>query len=340
MTGVHWNNSLWSTYEEDYQKVAPFDDVLIIIAAYGGDPRQIERQYRMCERLHGMGKRIIYRIESRGFQDVDKFVQKWTSILQSLLPFGDCVQLNNEPNHPGENFGGPDWAAAVNYNAYFLRLAPALKAAVPGLKLGFPGLAVQQNEVNWWTACREAMELADWVGCHVYAQFENWDDPAWGRRYELLQALTDKPIIITEYGDSTPGRPIEEKAQRYKAWLEELPGQIEAAYCYLLSSPHDEWAEFVLNDKAIEIICSAKTQSQPEAKKKEAPIMPEQFTYAFEGDFVRFDRENPGLKLKPTSEAIYLSQGRAVQLANKGVLAYVPGERTTLHKPYRSRKKA
>ena len=104
------------------------------------------------------------------------------------------------------------------------------------------------------------------------------------------------------------------------AWLEKLPSQIQEAYCYLLSSPNDEWQEFVLNDKAIEIVCSAKRQSQPETKV-EVSTMPE-FTYAF--GFAKLYEQHKRAIGRPTSEQVTLPGGVAYQYTTNGVLLYNP----------------
>ena len=98
----------------------------------------------------------------------------------------------------------------------------------------------------------------------------------------------------------------------------------------------DGWASFEGLGTSIIDRMAALSPGTPSIEIGEDTIMPD---YTFEGDFARFAEENPRLKLTPTSEAVYLSEDRAVQLANKGALVYVPGERTTLHKPYRPRPK-
>jgi hypothetical protein len=59
------------------------------------------------------------------------------------------------------------------------------------------------------------------------------------------------PIEITEFGDSTPGRPAEEIAQLYVQYYQELRRfpYIRSASAFLLSSPDPQWAPFAWREE-------------------------------------------------------------------------------------------
>ena len=76
--------------------------------------------------------------------------------------FSPWVEIGNEPNlelHPG---------AEVAFNAWYLETLRALRREAPQLRYGFPGLAVDQRELEWLEANAEAIGASDWLGVHAY----------------------------------------------------------------------------------------------------------------------------------------------------------------------------
>ena len=237
--------------------------------AYDGLPgREIHlaRQRDYCWRLHNAGIELVYRLEMRGFDDPAHVASLWAPIL-SGHPTGP-VQIGNEPNHPGEGYGGSGTEIAIRFNRYFVDVVTRLRALIPQFPFVFPGLAVAQNDIVWLDACPEAIAISDYLGCHVYWQYDNWDSSDWGRRYEAYIARSrGKPIIITEYGDSTPGRSAAEKAPIYCQWLRGLPEQVDRVFAFLASSPDPTWREFELPLEECRMIAAAEPA-------QEGPTMP------------------------------------------------------------------
>ena len=198
---------------------------------------------------------------------------------------------------------------------------------------------------HYWDGLRESTYL----GLHEYSWTRMQNSQSWlclryRRVWDILPEDCRKPILITECGldGGVAGQPREAAGWRalcsedvYLSQLAWYTGELEkddyvlGAHIFHAGSADSGWDSFsVLGcDRIAEYM----------RNQRRMPIMPD---YTFEGDFSRFATDNPGLKLRPTSEAVYLSEGRAVQLANKGALVYVPGDRTMLHKPYKPRKKA
>ena len=207
----------------------------------------------------------------------------------------------------------------------------------------------------YWAHYLDGLRESDYLGLHEYSAPTMLDSQSWlclryRRVWDVLPPDCRKPILITECGidGGVIGRPVEQSGWRafcseeeyltqlgwYVAEAEKDNGQnarplVKGIHVYHAGSADPRWGSFsVLGyDRIADDI----------RNQRSSPIMTD---HHFEGDFVRFAAENPRLKLTPTSEAAYLSEDRAVQLANKGALVYVPGERTTLHKPYRPRPKA
>ena len=176
-------------------------------------------------------------------------------------------QVHNEPNHlDGIEGWGREDRHAHDFNGWYLEVHDRVKQAHgQDVRLGFPGLAVPGTDDGhrtgrWLEVCRPAVERADWLGVHTYWQnpdesHQNHLDDFWGGNYRAyLEAFPDKPIIITEVGNSNtqnPEYPVDWSriGEEYRWWLLDLwrldaEHQVVAADFYTLSAPQGEWDGF------------------------------------------------------------------------------------------------
>ena len=273
--GVHWRNDPWRIEESDFHKFAlgKFDWVAAI--CYPNLPPELQAGhldvYRRLREIDP-GVKFLVRLNLSGPVKSSEFVAAFAPRLEELREFTDLFQIHNEPNHPGEHFGGSSDESAWRYRWWHQRVVEGLKETAPWARLGFPGLAVRQREEAWLDICGPAIDMSDFLGCHVYWQHDNWASPDWGGRYALFpRAFPDKDLYITEYGDSTPGRSATEKARIYIQWLRKIGGQgtgvggqgIEdrcpkAACAFILSSSDEAWSSFSLDEEACAILGGGK----------------------------------------------------------------------------------
>lgn len=162
-------------------------------------------------------------------------------------------EIHNEPNHLERIEGwGQTRGDAVAFSAWFIQVVDRLRQEVPGVRLGFPGLAVPHQDLEWLEWARPAIETADWLGCHVYWQSPNgqttWRQKFWGKRYEYYhEAFPDKPIHITEYGNSNGQSGLalsrEDQATQYAEWLTEAQQNpyLHSSCAFISTSPDPRW---------------------------------------------------------------------------------------------------
>jgi N-acetyl-anhydromuramyl-L-alanine amidase AmpD len=179
------------------------------------------------------------------------FVAKMTPIIKRLRPYTAMFEIHNEPNHVAgiEGWGASD-ADARAFRDWYMKVLPALKKACPWAKFGFPGLALNHphRDLAWLDICRKAVLASDWLGCHTYWQYGNMMKDDWGLRFKLYhQRFPNKPIEITEFGNSTPDLPRDKIAQQYAQYYQELNKYpyLGSASAFIASSPDPTWALFV-----------------------------------------------------------------------------------------------
>ena len=314
ISGLHARPDPWSIQETDFAKAKHFKWVLIPLYSYNGYASWISKQKALCRRYEAMGLKIVYRLCSSGWQKPADYVAEWLPVLDGLPP--GPVQMDNEPNNDVENFGGSSDLVARLYNEYWLARRNLFKAARPDLLLGFPGLAVAQRDMDWLTICHDAIVYADFLGCHVYWQYENWGGPIWGMRYLLYHAaFPNKDIYITEYGDSTPGRSSYEKAIRYRKWLGLQPqkARVKVACVFLASSPDPTWAEFELTEEDCVSINQQEGENVPKLENAFA-------VFAYNPEVGGAVSEQ--IDLARSEDGTVLA---AIQRTEKGVCVYVCG---------------
>lgn len=184
------------------------------------------------------------------------FADEFRDIINRLYETFGVVkfEIHNEPNHKdGVEGWGQEEAFASEFNEWYKRVFAILKERHPFALFGFPGLAIPHNDKQWLDWCREAIEMSDWLGCHVYWQTpphapETYKSDEWGLRFKYYHAkYPHKLIEITEYGNSNgqSGYPLppEEQARQYVWWLRHLQQYpyIGSAHAFIASSPDPQW---------------------------------------------------------------------------------------------------
>lgn len=165
-------------------------------------------------------------------------------------------EIHNEPNHPsGDEGWGASQQDALNFQAWYKRVFAGLRANHPWALLGYPGLAVPHNDLQWLDWNREAIEMSDWLGVHPYWQtppqarltFKSQD---WGQRYLQYHAkYPHKLLEITEFGNSNgqgnPPIPFsrDEQREQYTEWFGAIMDQpyLGSAHSFLATSPDPRW---------------------------------------------------------------------------------------------------
>jgi hypothetical protein len=174
--------------------------------------------------------------------------------------FSPWVEIGNEPNlelHPG---------AEVAFNAWYLETLRALRREAPQLRYGFPGLAVDQRELEWLEANAEAIGASDWLGVHAYwATEREMLDPR--RALKLVQyhrRFPHLPILVTEAGNTTAGLPPAERARQYARFTRTVARfpYVRALHYFILSGTRD-WRHFFFDDLALAAVRDAPREPAP-----------------------------------------------------------------------------
>ena len=183
-----------------------------------------------------------------------EFVGRMVPLMKALRPYAKKFEIHNEPNHQS---GLEGWGAtaqdARNFLNWYTQVLAGLRQQCPWAKLGFPGLAVPaflHNDLEWLDICKPAIKASDWLGCHCYWQFGNMLKKEWGLRFQLYhERFPNKPIEITEFGNSTPPEQLsrEEMARQYVRYYQELNqyAYLGSASAFIASSPDPAWTPFV-----------------------------------------------------------------------------------------------
>jgi N-acetyl-anhydromuramyl-L-alanine amidase AmpD len=188
----------------------------------------------------------------------DEFVNFFRDTINRLhQKFGVLkFEIHNEPNHlTGHEGWGQFQEDALNFQAWYKRVFAGLRANHPWALLGYPGLAVPHNDLQWLEWNREAIEMSDWLGVHPYWQTppharQTFKSQDWGQRYLQYHAkYPHKLLEITEFGNSNgqgdPPIPFsrEEQRDQYVEWFGAIMDQpyLGSAHSFLATSPDPVW---------------------------------------------------------------------------------------------------
>ncbi len=213
--------------------------------------RQVNPEMQFIVRIYDEG------ISVQGHPTPDAFVAKAVPRLKQLLKWTNRFEIHNEPNLANRKEGwGKEIADAANFRDWYLAVLQKLRAAVPGGKFGFPGLALDTlTDLQWLEVCRPAVNASDWLGVHCYWQYDHMTDPTWGLRFRHYHdRFPNKTLAITEFGDATPVPPSEEEKKSriqkiageyrdYYTLLQRYP-YVHSASAFILSSPDSQWESF------------------------------------------------------------------------------------------------
>ncbi len=182
------------------------------------------------------------------------FVARSAPRINALRPLATKFEIHNEPNHYQgiEGWGSTDWDAQ-NFREWYRLVLQGLRQTCPWASFGFPGLALNypHRDLEWLDICRDVILASDWLGCHTYWQYGNMLSPDWGLRFIHYRArFPDKPIEITEFGNSTPGLSPGEMATQYAAYYQHLQQYpyLGSASSFICSSPDPMWRPFAWCD--------------------------------------------------------------------------------------------
>lgn len=165
------------------------------------------------------------------------------------------VELGYEPNVVAGGLG-VNWMSGAEFATWFCEAVNWLRQDLPEIRIGFPGLSpgataggLRAESLTFLEEAESAMEVADWIGVHCF-----WSDesgvfsPEGGYAYRVYrERWPDKPLLITEFSNTSPLVSMEDKAQEYAAYyafLRQQPG-LAAAFSFVASAAegyeHEAW---------------------------------------------------------------------------------------------------
>lgn len=267
-----------------------------------------EDVYRRCREINPNMEFIVrlYKHMPRGnVPSPQQFADEFRDVINRLFEkFGVTkFEVHNEPNHlTGLEGWGQTREDAIAFNQWYQEVFAILKARHPFALLGFPGLAVPHNDLEWLDWCRDSIEMSDWLGCHVYWQTppdqpDTYKQEFWGLRFKLYHnKFPHKLIEITEFGNSNgqSGLPVSHEAfaQQYVWWLTEIQKYpyLGSAHAFIATSPDPQWARdgFTWADEHGNLYPIAEAVGT----KVPRPPLPPEWGAAWQGF-------NPGTRLQP-----------------------------------------
>lgn len=166
-------------------------------------------------------------------------------------------EIHNEPNHnTGLEGWGDSQEDALSFQNWYKQTFAILRERHPWALLGYPGLAVPHNDLEWLDWNREAIEMSDWLGAHIYWQTPpghegNYQSEFWALRFKKYhEKFPHKLIEITEFGNSNGQSPPltlsrEEQRLQYEWWMKkilEFP-YLGSAHGFIATSPDPRWVQ-------------------------------------------------------------------------------------------------
>lgn len=166
-------------------------------------------------------------------------------------------EIHNEPNHPdGLEGWGKEYADAVAFGGWYRQTFGILRQRHSWALLGYPGLAIPHNDLQWLDWNREAIEMSDWLGVHCYWQTppgheENYQSDFWALRFKYYhEKFPHKTLEITEFGNSngqTPGLSLSraEQQKQYRWWMQRIQAfpYLGSAHGFIATSPDPRWQQ-------------------------------------------------------------------------------------------------
>ncbi len=214
--------------------------------------RQINPKMEFIVRLYiggsGRGHVPAPQVFADAFRDTMDRLYKQFGVLK--------FEIHNEPNHlSGLEGWGQEQADAISFQTWYIETFRILRQRHPWALLGYPGLAVPHKDLEWLEWNRQAIEMSDFLGCHIYWQTPPGNETTylsdfWGLRFKSYhEKYPHKLIEITEFGNSNGQSPPlslsrEEQKQQYQTWLQKVMGfpYIGSAHGFIATSPDSTWS--------------------------------------------------------------------------------------------------
>lgn len=226
--GIHYSNKQWEApSSQDLQRLKlarPECIKTCLFTEFGYDQIETHKELRR-EFPNVLIVARLFAPMGGGPWSPNHFAQQFQPHIEKLKGVVEWFEVHNEPNHERgiEGFGTTQ-AEFKEFAHWAEQVLQLLKHDHPWAKWVFPGQLVDGGPyVNFWQANLEVIRKFDAWGVHCYWQGENHISREWGRAYEIAHELVpDKPIIITEFGDSTNNRTPQEKTPFYQEWYREV----------------------------------------------------------------------------------------------------------------------
>lgn len=224
--GIHYSNHQWQLPSaQTFQRLKltrPECIKTCLFTQFGFDQAEMHKQLRR-EFPQALIVARLFAPMGGGPWPPDDFARQFQPHIEALKGVVEWFEVHNEPNHERnvEGFGNTQ-AQFEEFAHWAARVLQILKHNHPWAKWVFPGQLVDGGPyINFWKANLEVIRQFDAWGVHCYWQFENHTSREWGRCYEIAhEMLPDKPIIITEFGDSTTERRPIDKVRYYREWYQ------------------------------------------------------------------------------------------------------------------------
>lgn len=173
----------------------------------------------------------------------EAFVEAVSPAVAGICELGyETFELLNEPNAPWEGFGP---SGAEEFDHWALEAIPMLRRRFPGIRLLWPGLAVNPefNDEAWWRICQRSVAACDGLAGHGFWQ-PDWamEDRQWGLRFLVGREMyPDKEIWVTEAGCTDPSVSKHHRAELYPRYCEILRGLGVKGVAFWLLEGTEEW---------------------------------------------------------------------------------------------------
>ena len=228
--GIHFSNFYWEPPREEHfqrlRKARPELIKTLIFPAPRFDQVAVHARLRQ-ENPQAMIVGRLFADMNGGAWPAQDFVNHFAPRIAELQPYVTWFEVHNEPNLDSaaagysEGFGASD-ADADRFAAWAEQVLAALRGQFPWAHWVFPGQAIHRY-TEFWNRVLPTIKKFDAWGVHCYWQGDNHLHPYFGLCYKYAHYLApEMPLIITEFGDSTPGRSPAEKLSRYLEWFTEL----------------------------------------------------------------------------------------------------------------------
>lgn len=176
-----------------------------------------------------------------------EFVRRVENEAKAFSDLGvDYFEIHSEPNLVAEGFGS-SWRDGYEFGQWFLQVVGQLRPKLPQARFGWPGLSLgprvdgmRSDALLFLEEAGTVISQADWIGCHCF-----WQDDGGmmaldgGLGYKLLRdEWPSTPLMITEFSNTSPDVPAEEKGRQYARYFQLLHDQpgIVAAFASVVSA--------------------------------------------------------------------------------------------------------